>query len=257
MRIRTEARARMYARIEALKKNAEFEPLLARLDKQVAIEAAKNGKNGLVDRWELISTIIKASLRYDGVRYSAGEVSPTFHELALLVRAIVEKLKDDANRHDVLVALGAPAIDDWAEQADFNAHFPDAARIRIGEEEEASERAEARYKAMLHCLTTIAAAVPPPPAKRERKRPTQTNDLRAAVRVVFDYWERATGKNCAPYWQKSDPPERGGDGRHGWVPANAATRFVHDVIEFISPERLRSLRKVAEKMRDARLSSLK
>jgi hypothetical protein len=96
MRIRTEARARMYARIEALKKNAEFEPLLARLDKQVAIEAAKNGKNGLVDRWELISTIIKASLRYDGVRYSAGEVSPTFHELALLVRAIVEKLKDDA-----------------------------------------------------------------------------------------------------------------------------------------------------------------
>jgi hypothetical protein len=48
MRIRTEARARMYARIEALKKNAEFEPLLARLDKQVAIEAAKNGKNGLV-----------------------------------------------------------------------------------------------------------------------------------------------------------------------------------------------------------------
>jgi hypothetical protein len=150
MRMRTEATAFMRARTEALMANANFEPLLARLEKQVATEAAKNGPT---DRWALKSTIILASLTYDGVRCSAGEVSRTFHELALLARAIAEKLRDDANRHDVLVALGAPALDDrWTEEAGFNARFPDAMRIGIVEEEEAGERAEARYKTMLHCL---------------------------------------------------------------------------------------------------------
>jgi hypothetical protein len=231
MRIRTEARAVMHARIEALKKSAEFEPLLARLEKEVATEAAKNGKNGPTDRWALESTIIKASLMYDGVRYSVGEVSPTFHELALHARAIVEKLKDDANRHDVLVALGAPAIDDWAEQAHFNALFPDVARIRIAEEEEARERAKARHKAMLHYLDMIARAVPPPPAK-SRGRPAR-KDLRVLVECLADYWVRATGKRITQNWHNGEPLTR-------------FTQFLRAAAHFIDPQCIIALPKMAE-----------
>jgi hypothetical protein len=157
-------------------------------------------------------------LGYDGCRFLADVASKrTLHELPELAARVREPLTDDANYGDALVALGAPFM------------------LALSPDQAAVERAMEGLENIVHGLDTIAHAAPPPPTKHGRGRAPPTKDLRYLAGLLATNWESQTGHPFKQYWVEGKP----------W---NAATKFVHDVVQFIAPERLSQLPEVTERL---------
>jgi hypothetical protein len=205
-------------RTEALLASAEYKPLLKRL--REIIEKAKGSPFLPIDKTVLEGTVVRVVAVYDGTQYLADLASrSTFHDIREPLARVVEILKHEANRDDVVVALGAPVM------------------LALSPDQPAVDRAVARYENLLDCLDAIDRAVPPPPAKHPRG-PQPAKDLRALVERLAEYWERATGRPFRQDWHRSKgaPPQ----------PETAATEFVYEVVKFIDASRLRKLPKITE-----------
>jgi hypothetical protein len=200
-----------------------FEQILKRLAAHVGGEAAQPfSREGL----ELRRVISNAARAYDGVSADATEQS-TLHELGAPLARVIELLRDDTNSEQLLVALGAPtpvAPMTWSER--------DRPEV---------ERVMALHEAIVSGLGKIADAVPPLPA-RPAHRPSRSKDLRAAVEVLIDYFERKTGQEFRQDWK----------GKGGGDPLTAGTMFVRDAMQLIAPKRLDELPAVTADIRRAR-----
>ena len=183
----------------------------------------------------LKKTLYEAALACDRVRWAADDVSQsTFHELGIsladgapaVLARVIEILKHESNRENVLIALGAPARD---PSMTSRLAWPESDRPAV-------ERAVAEYEAGLSFLDKIARAVPPPPPAGPRHRPSKKKDLRAALEVLADYWEWRTGNRFTQAWQKGGPRKGGG----------------HLRVPDIDPERLDDLPGVTEAIVAAR-----
>jgi hypothetical protein len=214
-----------------------------RLEAQIAEAAGKKTFNS-DDRRMLMRALSEAASAYNRIQWLAEDASlSTFHELGapLTLARMIEILKHEANRERVLVALGAPVRDPSI-----------ATRLTWPEHDRpVLERVMIRHAELLSALDHLARAVPPPP-KRPPYRPPTTNDLRAAVDVLADYWTRATGQSFTVAWHRSDPRKPGGDGRRKRAPNSPATRFVWDAMKLMGCERLGELPTVTKKIVAAR-----
>jgi hypothetical protein len=195
---------------------ADYELLLQRLERIVDSAATKSF--GPLNRKVLELFVSEAIMVYEGTKFLNESAShSTLHELTEPLARVIKILEHEANYDSVFVALGAPAM------------------LALSPDQEAVKGAIMRYEYLLNDLHSIARAVPRRPAKRRRGKPPKANDLYALVDTLATYWQRATGKPFTQYW-------------HNGSPAAAAAQFVHAVVSFIAPERVRSLRKVTERI---------
>jgi hypothetical protein len=161
--------------------------------------------------------ISDAGRAYHGVQHAEHAASAsTLHELGEPLPRVIMLLKDEDNREQLLIALGAPrpiAPMTWDER-----------------DRPAVDRAAARLRATLDALNEVSGAVPPPPTKPPH-RPSKTKDLRAAVNVLAEGFERMTGEIFTEAWHKGEPLSRG-------------AQFIYYAMKLIDPTRLRQLRMV-------------
>jgi hypothetical protein len=150
--------------------------------------------------------VCTAIMFYDSAQSVADEnAGYTLHELGEPL-ALLEGLRNDANRRALLLALSTPL-------------------------DQSEKQAEDRLNATLRDLERIAAVVrPPPPAKLGP--PVKKKDLDTLVDTLCLYWERVTG----------DPVKQGSYDKYKNEPNNNATKFVYDVVLFIDPKLKRSVR---------------
>jgi hypothetical protein len=99
---------------------------------------------------------------------------------------------------------------------------------------EGMKRASEEYEAVIRTLERLAGIMPPA-EKRGAGRPFKAKDLRAIAERLANYWEALTGRPFKQYWHRHEP-------------LNNATRFVHDIVAFVAPDRLRELKEVTEKL---------
>jgi hypothetical protein len=205
----TEVSRRAYPKAE------EFKTRWDRLETHVAKYAP--GPFGPAERQKALKRAVhEAAVSYDRARCSADTASrSTFHVLGKLLPPVIKALKNKVDRESLLLALGAPA-------SNAGMTWPVCDR-------EAVERARARYESMLLALEQIARAAPPPPMAVLGK-PSGTKDLRAAVEVLVEFWERQPGGRF-----------RG--------------EFIRRAMELIDPERLGELPDVIEVIVAARRAS--
>jgi len=204
---------------------SRFEQLLDRLARHVGKPAAiaPLTPEGL----QLRRIIYDAGRAYAGVqRAEHAALASTLHELADPLPRVVVSLRDEANREQLLVMLGAPAPVGpmtWPER-----------------DRPAVERADARRRSLLRELETVAGALPPTPTV-PRHRPSRTKGLRAAVEVLVDGFEHMSGERFSQLWHRGDAYRDGGDGRREKLPATRGTQFVRDAMQLIDPQRLGDL----------------
>jgi hypothetical protein len=199
---------------------ADFERAFDR----AAAEVATAAKRSLTpaDRQALRQAISDACIKYNRSQYWAGEISRrTLHEIGTPLAKVVEILKRDENRHDLLVALGAP---DRRPGVASSMVWPEGDLPEV-------ERAAARYESTLRALDEIAHAVPSTP-KRPAHRPSGTRELRSAVEILVDYWERTTRQRFTQDWHRGSRLKDGGDG-HGPKPSSAGARFIYNAMNLI------------------------
>jgi hypothetical protein len=229
---------------KACREGHEADDSRSRLEAHIAAAAGKKTFNS-DDRRMLMRALSEAASAYNRIQWSAEDASrSTFHELGapLTLARMIEILKHKANRESVLVALGAPVRD---PSIATRLTWPEHDRPVV-------ERAMVQHAELLSALDHLARAVPSPP-KRPAHRPPTSKDLRAAVDVFADYWERATSQPFTQAWHRSDPRKPGGDGHRERAPNSPATRFVCDAMKLIGCERLRELPEVTKKIVTARL----
>lgn len=204
-------------RIQALQARADYLPLLQRLKKIIETETKKTLRP--VDCQELESCVFDVVCHFEAAENVHALLSRynLLHELAAPLTRMIEILEDERVRDWVFLCLEAP----------------------LGPQRLDRQAVPARLENLLVDLRKIARRVPAPPAKRSPGRPVTSGGLYGAVKLLALYWEQLTGKRFTQYWH-SDAR------RHNRAPANNATQFVHAVIRFIAPERLRSLPKMTE-----------
>ena len=206
--------------LELRRNPAQLDPLLDRLTTYLAEGA---GKADLpVDREALRALAFDAIVRYsddqDEARSPARE--STTHKLPAAFSYIAHLLDD--NYWDALLLFGATP-----ESLERD---PDDSPQR-----EAIERYEV-FQEELKTLWTRARKLPPPPPppKRGRGKPRTPADLKEMVFHLARKWEELTGQPPTNDWEAGEP-------------LSPATRFICDIIGFVTPERIGKVDKVLEK----------
>jgi hypothetical protein len=101
------AQARPAPASEAPFAQADYRPLLRRLEKMV--EAAAKRPLGPIDREVLAMRLSGAICGYHGAQFLADQASRfTLHEIAAPLATVIETLEHEENIDEVLIALGAP-----------------------------------------------------------------------------------------------------------------------------------------------------
>ena len=158
-----------------------------------------------IDQEAVRAVVQEADQVYDGILWGKiGERLSSLHDIDAPLARVIEILKHRPNYSAVIAALGSVE----------------------------------RYKALLLDLDNIARAVPQP-AERGRGRPPQTEDLRAAVELLVEFWQQQTGVAVKHTGHKKEAF------RKDWPPAK---KFIFEVIQFIAPYRLDELPGVLEKI---------
>jgi hypothetical protein len=203
--------------------DSSLDPLLDRLEVLLKRRTARP-----LDRQLLRSVISEVLLVYRGSRYWSDEVKRrSLHEIAEPLAKVISLLKHGPNGADVAIALGAPTM------------------MGLSPDQEALAGALKRQEILLHDLETLARAVPKPPPPRERKRPIETESLRALVDRLASYWEQATGHTFTQSWLSKSAQAQ----QSFRNPATTdAAAFVYDVVAYIDPARLSALPNVTKEI---------
>lgn len=171
----------------------------------------------LIDREKLERIVDYVRLQYYGERHWAARDDRT----ADLVRAAPPDVTMQLLKREEVLAIAA---------------------LAEGPEPAAMAQAEKRYQALLRDLAKVIDALPPITPRR-RGKPSSTQGLRLVVEILAAYWETETGTRFGQYWRNGKP-------------ANPATSFVFDILQFIAPDRLGQLPEVTEKLVADRCPSL-
>jgi hypothetical protein len=182
----------------------------------------KKGGAETFDRARLKMIVTEFVISYRTGRHIAESPASFLHQLAEPLKRVIEILAAEPNTDDVLIALGAPPI----------GLEPDVAAVR-----EATREAARRYNDLFDSLLAINRALPSPPEKNPPHRPAKTDDLYALVAGLAYYWESFTGECFTQNWHR--------EGGELQAATNAAA-FVYEVVRYVDPDALPSLRKGAE-----------
>jgi hypothetical protein len=208
-------------RTQAIQSRAEYRPLLQKLKKIIEDETKKTLRP--VGCQDLESCVFDVVGLFEANQKASDWLSwfAAAHDLAAPLARVIELFEQELTRDWIVAALG-PSRPHRGQNQPLDDVPNDLQEIALE-----------RYRSILSDLHKIARRVPTSPARRGRGRPATSGGLYAPVRMLARYWEKLTGEHFTQYWHKGDP-------------ANNATLFVHAVIGFIEPERLRSLPKITE-----------
>jgi hypothetical protein len=128
---------------------------------------------------------------------------------------VLEGLKRERNRADILSALGAP---DYVPAKGWEAARDAAVKV-----------AETQFAIAVDVLEKIARASTDPTLNKSKP----TRDLDALIDLLAQHWQQMTGKTLTQDWITDDQGRR--------EPVAPGASFVHEIIGFIDPARLRDV----------------
>jgi hypothetical protein len=204
----------------------QFETLLKKLVE--SIEFKTKAKVTQQARKKLAEDISWAAVQYAFTQPASKVTKKLKKDKLLEQRTQLHRLKEPLQ--EVMLIL---------EHEGNRASIFEALERRVGDRDRQSEnKVSKRYEYLLLDLDRIYRAIPPPPPKPGRGNSPKTKDLYALVAMLADCWNEVTEKEL----KRSENKLSG-------------AQFVRDAVEYIDRTRMRSVKKVIDKVINERKKS--